>query len=49
MDFGTLFGPVATGVLAAITDVLPVAIPVLVALAGISITIALLKKFGVRR
>jgi len=49
MDFAVLFGPVATGVLAAITAVLPVAIPVLVALAGISIAIVLFRKFGVKR
>jgi len=49
MDFGTLFGPVATGVLAAVSDVLPVAIPVLVGLAGITIAINVFRKFGVKR
>lgn len=49
MDFAVLFAPVATGVLAAIEESLPIAIPVLVALAGITIVLALFKKFGVRR
>jgi len=49
MDWDTLFDPVVTGVQGVITDLLPVAIPILVTLAGVSIAIALLKKFGVRR
>lgn len=49
MDFDTLFAPVTTGVTTTITEVLPLGITVLVALAGVSIAIALLRKFGVRR
>lgn len=49
MDFGTLLAPVGTGVTDAIADVLPVAIPILVALAGISIALRVLGKFGARR
>lgn len=49
MDFGTLFLPVVAGIQAVIADILPVAIPVLVTLAGVSIALAVLGKFGVRR
>jgi len=49
MDFGTLLAPVATGVTDTITDVLPIAIPVLVALAGIGIALKVFGKFGVKR
>jgi len=49
MDFGTLLAPVATGATGAITDVLPIAIPVLVALAGIGIAVRVFAKFGVKR
>jgi hypothetical protein len=49
MDFATLFGPVATGVQSAITAVLPIAIPVLVTLSGVTIAIGVFRKFGVRR
>ena len=49
IDFGTLFAPVSSGVIDSITSSLPVAIPVLVALAGISIAIKVFGKFGVRK
>lgn len=49
MDWGDLFAPVVTGVQGAITELLPVAIPVLVTLASISIAIALFRKFGVKK
>jgi len=49
MDFGTLFAGVATGVQEVITDVVPAAIPVLIALAGISIALTVFRKFGVKR
>jgi len=49
MDFGTLLAPVATGVEGVITDVVPIAIPILLALAGISIALKVFSKFGVRR
>lgn len=49
MDFGDLLAPVATGALGAITDVLPIAIPVLVALAGLGIALKVFGKFGIRR
>lgn len=49
MEWDTLFGPVATGVQEVISDVLPIAIPVLVVLAGVTIGIAVFRKFGVRK
>lgn len=49
LDWDTLFGPVTTGVQGVITDLLPLGIGVLVTLAGVSIGISLLRKFGVRR
>jgi len=49
MEFGTLLAPVATGATDAITDVLPIAIPVLVALAGLGIALGVFRKFGVKR
>jgi TRAP-type uncharacterized transport system fused permease subunit len=49
MDFALLFAPVATGVIASVEAALPVAIPVLIALASISIVIGLFRKFGVRK
>lgn len=49
MEWGTLFSGVGTGATEAITDVLPVAIPVLVALAGIGIAVKVFGKFGLRK
>jgi len=49
MDFGTLLLPVADGVEAVITDVIPLGIPIVLALAGVSIALKVLGKFGVRR
>lgn len=49
MEWDTLLGPVATGALAAFTDVLPIAVPVVVALAGLGIALKVLGKLGVRR
>jgi hypothetical protein len=49
IDVATLLGPVATGATDAITDVLPLAIPVLVALAAVSIGLGVFRKFGVKR
>jgi hypothetical protein len=48
-DYGSLLTPVADGATAAITAVLPIAIPVLVALAGLTIGLKVFGKFGVRR
>ncbi len=48
-DVGALFQPVADGVLTAINAILPVAVPVLVALAAIGIALKVFGKFGVRR
>ena len=47
--WSTLLAPVATGVTDTITAVLPLAIPVLVALAGLTIAISVFRKFGVKR
>ena len=49
VDYGTLLAPVATGATDAIAAVLPIAIPVLVALAGLGIALKVFGKFGVRR
>lgn len=49
VDYGTLLQPVATGATDAIAAVLPIAIPVLVALAGLGIALKVFGKFGVRR
>lgn len=49
VDVGALFTPAADGVMATITSILPVAIPVFVVLAGIGIALKVFGKFGVRR
>ncbi len=49
MDYGTLFGGVPTEALAAIADVVPLGITVLVALVGIGIALRVFGKFGVRK
>jgi len=49
MDFAVLFGPIATGALAAITAIIPIAVPVLVALVGIGVALRLFGKFGVKK
>lgn len=49
MEWDVILGPVATGVQSVITDVVPIAVPVLLALAGISIALGVFRKFGVRR
>jgi len=49
MDWDVLLGPIATGALGAITDVLPLAVPVLVALISISVALRIFGKFGARR
>lgn len=49
MDWAVLLAPVATGATDAISDVLPIAIPVLVALAGLGIAVRVFGKFGVKR
>jgi len=48
-DWAVLFGPVADGVTSTVTALLPVAIPILVLLAGITIALRTLGKFGVRK
>lgn len=49
MDWGTLLASVPTGVSDTIADVVPIAVPVMVALAGISIAVKVFSKFGIRR
>lgn len=49
MDWGTLLAPVTTGATDAITDVVPLGILVLAALAGLGIALGVLRKFGVKR
>lgn len=49
MDWAVLLAAVPTGVTDTISDIVPIAVPVLVALAGISIAMKVLGKFGVRR
>lgn len=49
MDYGTLFGGVSTEALAAITDIIPLGITVMVALVGIGIAVRVFAKFGVKR
>lgn len=49
MDWGTLLASVTTGATAAITSTLPIAIPVLVALAGLTIALNVFRKFGIKR
>jgi len=48
-DWATIFGGVGTGVTDAITAILPLAVPVLVLLAGVTIGLATFRKFGVKR
>lgn len=48
-DWATLFGGVSDGVSGVITAVLPLGVGVLVILAGVTIAIAVFRKFGVRR
>jgi hypothetical protein len=49
MDIADLFEPLATGALDAINAVVPIAIPVVVALVGLSIAIRVFGKFGIKR
>lgn len=49
IDYGTLLSGVGTGATDAITSVLPIAIPVLVALAALGIALKVFGKFGVKR
>jgi len=49
MDWGVLLAGVPTGMTAIIEDVVPLGVPILIALAGISIAIGVLAKMGVRR
>ena len=49
MDLAVLMAPVATAASGAITSVLPLAIPVLVALASVTIALGVFRKFGVKR
>lgn len=48
-NWGTLFGGVGDGVTAAIAAAVPLGIPVLLSLAGLSIVIGVFRKFGVKR
>lgn len=49
MDYGTLFGGVSTEALAAIADIVPIGITVMVALVGIGIALRVFGKFGVKK
>lgn len=49
MEWDTILAPVTTGVQAVITDVVPLAVPVLLALAGLTIALTVFRKFGVKR
>jgi hypothetical protein len=49
MDWAVLLAGVPTGVTDTISDVVPIAVPVLIALAGISIAIKVFRKFGISR
>ncbi len=49
MEFGTLLAGIPTSLLATVEDVTPLGITVLGALAGITIALKVLGKFGVRR
>lgn len=49
MDVDTIFGPVATSALAAITELVPIVVPVFGALVLIPLAIGVFRKFGVRR
>lgn len=47
-DFATLLAPIGTGASGAITDALPIAIPVFVFLVGLALSKRVMGKFGVR-
>jgi hypothetical protein len=47
-DWATLLAGVPTGVSSTISAVVPIAVPVMIALAGLSIAIAIFRKFGIR-
>lgn len=49
MEWDTLLSPAATGATAALADVLPIAVPVLVAFAGLTIALRVFGKFGIKR
>lgn len=49
MDWATLLAGVPTGVTGTIEDIVPIAVPVMIALAGISIAVKVFSKFGIRR
>lgn len=49
MEWATLLAGVPTGVTETIADIVPIAVPVMIALAGISIAVKVFGKFGIRR
>lgn len=49
MEWDTILGPIATGALASFSEILPIGVPVLVALVGLGIGLRALSKLGVRR
>lgn len=49
MDFAVLFAPIATGALDSVESVVPIAIPVLVGLVGITLALKVFGKFGLKR
>lgn len=48
IDYGTAFGSLDTSIAAALTDALPIIVPIFGALVGLTIFLRVLGKFGVR-
>ena len=49
IDYGTVFAALPTSIASAVTDALPVVVPVFGALVGLSIFLHVLGKFGISR
>lgn len=49
MEWDTVFGTVGTGIQSAITDIVPLALPIFIAVVGISLAVKIFGKFGARK
>jgi hypothetical protein len=49
IDYGTAFAALGTSVSSAVTDALPIVVPIFGALVGLGVFVSLLAKFGIRR
>lgn len=49
MDVAELLAPAATGALAAITETIPLGVPIFVGLVALTLTFTVFRKFGIKR